>query len=71
MRVLSLKNQEMGSKTFFMEVTKNNKTFGQKNVLMCSKVTFLAFLNTPKLFFGQMGYYIFVTVMKKAFENIS
>ena len=36
---------------------KNNKTFCQKKVLGCSKVLFLAFLNTLKLFFGKMFCY--------------
>ena len=47
-----LKNQEMVAKAFFMNVTKNNKTFCQKKVVGCSKVLFLAFL-TPSNFFWQ------------------
>ena len=39
----------MVAKAFFTNVPKKNKTFGQKNVLWCSKMPKIAPLNTIKL----------------------
>ena len=65
-----LSNQEMVAKAFFINIKKNT-TFGQKKALVSSKVLYLAFLNTLKLFFGKMFYYFGVTFMKNTYSIIS
>ena len=72
MCVLFYKKSRNGWKSIFHECDgKIIKHFTKKKVLGCSKVLFLAFLNTLKLFFGKMFYYFFVTFMKNAFATIS
>ena len=69
--VLSYKKSRNGCKTFFMNATKNKNTFFQKKVLVSLKMPKIAPLNTLKLFFSKMFYYVFVTFVNNAFATIS
>ena len=68
MCALVLWKQRNGCNIFFMNVTKNNKTFCQNKVLVCSKVMFLAFLKTLKLFLA-IFFIIFCSIHAKWFCN--
>ena len=73
MCVLFYKKSRNGCKSIFNDCDKKKtkKNILPKKVLACSKVFFLAFFNTPKLFFVKMFYYFLSHSLKMLLKHFS